>query len=67
MKQPKVPPIVPQHAIDDVKTALQHIANALPVIPKLEACGVNCDQYKETLGHYSQHLNTILAQFGKPH
>lgn len=64
MSKAKLPPIVPQEHIADVHTALRHISDALPVIPKLEACGVDCTDYKATLAHYEKHLNTILQQFG---
>jgi hypothetical protein len=63
MKPAKLPPIVPPDKINDVKTALRHISDALPVIPKLEACGVDCTEYKQTLAHYEKHLNNILKTF----
>jgi hypothetical protein len=63
MSKSRHPPIVDDQKIADVKAALGKIADAIPVIPKLKAVGVDTTDYEKTLQHYETHLTNILKTF----
>jgi hypothetical protein len=66
MKRAKaVGPVGPEE-IQKLRDAQLAIANAMPVVRQLEACGDDCKHWRELFAHYDKELRQIEKVFTSP-
>jgi hypothetical protein len=58
------PPVVTPEMMQDVYVAHQKLADALPVLAKLDAIGMDTTQWRAMIAHYDQQFTAIKQQFG---